>query len=62
MEPWQFVLFILSILGFVLPTARIIQRTGKSRWWILLIILPGGIFVALWVVALSRWPALERGR
>jgi hypothetical protein len=38
----------------------IIRRTGYSGWWVLLALVPLGSFVGLWMLALNRWPALEK--
>jgi len=40
----------------LVPYLRILQRVGRSRWWAVLIFIPGvGIFVLPWVVAFMRW-------
>ncbi len=39
------------------PLIRIIQRIGFSGWWALLIFLPLGNVIRLWILAYGRWPA-----
>lgn len=39
------------------PLAFILRRTGMSRWWLLMAIVPMiGALVLLWLVAFARWP------
>lgn len=51
---------ILAIVICWLPFVFIFQKTGRSGWWALLLLIPMVGFVALWFLALGRWPALER--
>lgn len=55
--------FLPLIVAFFIvlfpPYARILRRTGFSRWWAVLIIVPGVNVVLLWLFAYARWPALE---
>lgn len=53
---WAIVLVVLVVIGF--PIARILQRTGHSPWWVLLGLIPLVNWIALWVFAYSRWPAV----
>ena len=49
------------LLAVVIPMAIIVRRTGHSLWWVILLFVPLGGFVALWLLALARWPALREG-
>lgn len=53
------VLVILAIFSllFLIPTFRVIQRTGHSGWWCLLSFVPFLNWIGLWVFAYVRWPA-----
>jgi len=53
-------LLVLTIF-FAIPLYRILKRTGKSRWWTILSIIPFPIFggvVVLWIIAYGRWPKI----
>jgi hypothetical protein len=54
---WAIVGIMLFILGF--PTARILNRLGFSRWWVVLALIPYVNVVGLWVLAFKTWP-IER--
>jgi hypothetical protein len=56
---------LIAALGFLglislYPIIRIINRTGYSRWWVLLFFVPIGNVVGLWCFAFGRWPAVRR--
>jgi uncharacterized membrane protein YhaH (DUF805 family) len=58
-----FALFIPIILISVIvliPAAHILHRTGHSRWWCLLMIVPLLNVIGLWVLAYVRWPAVDK--
>jgi hypothetical protein len=42
------------------PTVRIMHRIGRSGWWSLLIVAGPGAIIGLWLLAYTRWPALEQ--
>ena len=52
------VMMVILMLIFLYPVARILKRTGHSGWWALLMFVPLVNFIALWVFAFTRWPAL----
>jgi len=52
------VMMVIIMIIFLYPVARIIKRTGHSGWWALLIFVPLGNFIGLWILAFTRWPAL----
>jgi len=50
--------FALSAIITAIPLYIILKRTGRSRWWIILVVFfstLGGIIV-LWILAFGRWP------
>lgn len=52
-------LVIGLIVAFVvvgIPTGVILRRLGYSEWWALLLFIPGGALVGLWVLAFANWP------
>lgn len=55
---WLVVIMILTIFG--IPMARIIRRTGHSRWWVIAFFLPVANIIALWTLAFVRWPTTDR--
>jgi uncharacterized membrane protein YhaH (DUF805 family) len=58
---WIFIGIGVGLLViYFLPITLIIRRTGYSGWWVLLVLVPFGSFVGLWMLALNRWPALEK--
>ena len=57
---WLFVIFFVVILGF--PIARILTRMGYSKWWTIVYFLPFANIVGTWILAYSRWPAVDRTR
>ncbi|USQ96842.1 hypothetical protein [Caulobacter sp. RL271] len=53
---WFIVLFVLALFG--IPAAIILKRAGLHPAWVLLGLIPGCLFVGLWIFALARWPVL----
>jgi hypothetical protein len=54
---------IMGVLLIVLvgvPIARVIHRSGHSRWWAIIAFLPLLNLIGLWVFAFVRWPSTER--
>jgi hypothetical protein len=54
---------ISSIVGLIvafiivgIPTGIILKRLGYNEWWALLIFVPGGVLIGLWVLAYANWP------
>jgi uncharacterized membrane protein YhaH (DUF805 family) len=54
------VIFIIIIAITVIPFFRIFQRTGRSGWWALLILIPIANIAVIWFIAFARWPAVDR--
>lgn len=57
-------LILLILLIFLLivlhPVQRISHRTGHSRWWCLLALIPVVSVAGLWALAYARWPAVAK--
>jgi uncharacterized membrane protein YhaH (DUF805 family) len=54
----QLLPMIVFAVLLIVPTIRVLGRAGKSRWWVLLLLLPFfGIIPLMWILAYSRWPA-----
>jgi uncharacterized membrane protein YhaH (DUF805 family) len=52
---------LIIILVFVIPFLRILRRAGRSRWWALLLLIPGiGWLILPWVIAFMRWDVPSR--
>ncbi len=52
----QAIQLVIAIVLFGIPIYKILGRAGKSRWWIVLILLSVfGAVIALWVIAFGRW-------
>jgi energy-coupling factor transporter transmembrane protein EcfT len=50
---------IALVIAFVIvgvPSGIILKRLGYSEWWALLIFVPGGVLIGLWVLAYANWP------
>jgi predicted PurR-regulated permease PerM len=54
-------LFLILAIGIVVfwPIVRILQRAGFSPWWCVFMLIPFANFIAPWVFAYAKWPALE---
>jgi hypothetical protein len=50
--PW----LISFAVFFVFPFWRILDRVGFKPAFSLIALIPGGVLVLLWVVALAKWP------
>jgi len=52
----QAIQLLIAIVLFGIPIYKILVRTGKSRWWIVLLLLSVvGAIIALWVITFGRW-------
>ena len=47
------------VLLVAIPAARILNRMGLSRRWVILIFIPVVDLVFLWALAYMRWPAVD---
>ena len=53
---WHFIILLLYLVVFVVPSWRIVSKAGYSGAWALLMLVPLVNIVALWLFAFSRWP------
>jgi hypothetical protein len=52
----QFLPMLLWYALLVFPTYKIMRRVGKSRWWVIVLLIPiFGFVIVQWIVAFSRW-------
>jgi hypothetical protein len=57
----QAIQLVIAIVLFGIPIYKILGRTGKSRWWIVLLLLSVfGAVIALWIIAFGRWAKDDR--
>jgi uncharacterized membrane protein YhaH (DUF805 family) len=56
-SPLVMILIILPF--FLVPTWRILKRTGHSGWWSLMIFIPLVNLVGFWLLAFVKWPAVD---
>ncbi len=54
------VLFLGVLLAALWPYGKILERTGYSRWWLLILFVPMINLIMIWVFAFANWPVLER--
>lgn len=52
---WHWIIYLLMVLGFALPIAKIANRAGLSQTWALFCIVPLLTFIPLLVIANSQW-------
>jgi len=55
---WLIIAALLFLAGY--PVARILNRLGFSRWWVLVAMLPYLNVLGLWVLAFVTWPVERR--
>ncbi len=48
--------YLILVVAIMIPSWRILRRTGLSPWWSLLAFVPVGFVVVLWLIAYRRWP------
>ena len=54
------IMLIVLIVVVGVPVARILRRSGRSRWWTIVAFVPLLNLIGLWVFAFSRWPKFDR--
>jgi hypothetical protein len=54
------IMLVLLIVIFGVPIARILHRSGRSRWWTIVAFVPLLNLIGLWVFAFTRWPNFDR--
>ncbi len=52
---------LIWTVALAIPLFFLLNRIGKSRWWIVMALVPivGGT-VLLWIVTFSRWPGTKQ--
>lgn len=50
----------ILIMYFMFCCGMILARIGKSPAWCLLLFLPVGQIICLWILAFMKWPAFEK--
>lgn len=50
---------VLTFLLVIFPIGLILRRMGHSEWWSVLIFVPFGVIVGLWLLAYGRWPRMD---
>jgi hypothetical protein len=55
---WLFIIFFVVVLST--PISRILTRIGYSKWWTIVYFIPFVNIVGIWILAYSRWPAVDR--
>jgi hypothetical protein len=56
---WHWLIVLIWIAVFVVPTWRIVRRAGFPGGWALLALIPLVNIVMLWIFAFAKWP-IER--
>jgi hypothetical protein len=56
--PIHLLIIFFLLFGVLWPFARILERAGFNRAWCLLMFIPLVNWIALWVFAYAKWPAL----
>jgi uncharacterized membrane protein YhaH (DUF805 family) len=53
------ILYVCLTVVFFVALVRILNRTGYSGWWSLLVLIPVVNVIALWQFSKARWAATE---
>lgn len=56
-SPLVMLFLILAIV--LVPAWRILKRTGHSGWWSIIIFIPLVNLLGIWLLAFTRWPAVD---
>lgn len=54
---WHWLIVIIFAVAIGVPSAKILSRAGRSRWWTVVALIPYVNIIGLWVFAFTRWPA-----
>lgn len=49
-------ILVIALATYVVPTANILKRTGFSRWFTLLALIPLVNVICFWIFAFAQWP------
>ena len=55
----QWIAIGVFCVASLVAAARILRRAGLSVWWSVFLVIPLLNVMALWVLAYSRWPAVD---
>ncbi|MGA7668120.1 MAG: hypothetical protein WBW13_25285 [Pseudolabrys sp.] len=59
---WHWLIFIFFIVVLGIPIARILTRIDYIKWWTIVYYILFVTIVGIWILAYSRWPAVDRTR
>ena len=60
---FHWIIFIALAYVYLAPMVRILQRTGYTGWWVLILFVPIANIVALWMFSRADWPGvIEKNR
>lgn len=52
--------YLIYAAIFAYPVWRIFSRTGNSGFFALFLLLPIGFIIILYILAFSKWPAVDQ--
>jgi uncharacterized membrane protein YhaH (DUF805 family) len=55
---WHWLILACAV-ATVIPAAKALERTGLSRWWAVLSIIPVIGWFGLWAFAFAPWPKVD---
>ena len=53
---------VLTFVLVIFPLGLVLRRMGHSEWWALIVFVPLGLIVGLWLAAYARWPLVDGSR
>jgi len=53
---WHWVIILVYLAVLLIPATKILQRTGYSAAWALVLLIPVVNLIAYWVFAFKEWP------
>ncbi len=60
MTTFNGIIWLIVAVLFLVPSVKILHRTGHSGWWVVLWLVPVVNLIFLWIFAYTRLPAFER--
>jgi hypothetical protein len=58
MSGWHLAFAVLWVVLVAPPIAKILSRTGFSKWWTVVAFIAPLNLVTMWVFAFCKWPAM----
>ena len=58
-SPAHWLVLIVAWAFVIVPLRDILNKVGYSGWWAVLVFLPLGNIIALWIFAGAKWPNLK---